>query len=531
VCVCVFVCVIYMCAHIHILDTERADRYFCVFVCVIYMCAHIHKHIHRYLRSGLGVPNIGKYSTRSHVSPGQLLSDFTGEQDYDTAQAKLALQAHTPGVNIGKESKRAEFASAQGASAALGPGTYEVDDSLVHPRVQSAFISSTVVRESKDDREGDELVLDPTAADALVTKRVPAPVNMAKTGGRVDPRKDPIPEALDYVTDERDRVKPGEPIPGVKALKFDGQVGRVERKDKDDGAQLFGKYNIDYSLVEKQAPAADFSHVTARHADGANETEDTRDGDVLWLEAVKAHEFLRGSRKLVLDMSKQVARPEEVAGQLVSDFTGDTDYDTAQAKLALQAHTPGVNIGKESKRAEFASAQGASAALGPGTYEVDDSLVHPRVQSAFISSTVVRESKDDREGDELVLDPTAADALVTKRVPAPVNMAKTGGRVDPRKDPIPEALDYVTDERDRVKPGEPIPGVKALKFDGQVGRVERKDKDDGAQLFGKYNIDYSLVEKQAPAADFSHVTARHVEGNEAGDGQGDVLVLREYICT
>ena len=162
---------------------------------------------------------------------------------------------------------------------------------------------------------------------------------------------------------------------------------------------------------------------------------------------------------------------------------------------------------------------------------MDDSLVHPRVQSAFISSTVVRESKDDREGDELVLDPTAADALVTKRVPAPVNMAKTGGRVDPRKDPIPEALDYVTDERDRAKPGEPIPGVKALKFDGQVGRVERKDKDDGAQLFGKYNIDYSQVEKQAPAADFSHVTARHVEGNEAGDGQGDVLVLREYIYT
>ena len=490
-----------------VLDTERADNY---------------------LRPAIGVPNIGSYSSRPLVTPGQIVSDFTGENDYDAAQAKLALQAHTPAVNIGKESKRAEFASVRDSNADLGPGTYEVDDSLVHPRAQSAFISSTVVRERTDDGEGDALVLDITAADALVAKRVPVPVNMEKTVGRVDPKKDPTPEALEYVTDERDRAKPGEPIPGVKGLKFDGQVGRPEPKGKDEGADLFGKYDIDYSQVEVQAPAADFSRVTGRQ-EGGSETDDGQ-GDVLILEPKRAQDFLRTSRKLVLDMSKQVARPEEVAGQLVSDFTGDADYEAELAARNLHAHVPGVDIGKLSERQAFDAAKDKNPNIGPGAYEVDDTLVHPRVPSAFISNTATHEPEMDFEGDELDLDPTAADNLVRNRIPAPVDMARTTGRSEPKagdEERQPEALDYVPDSRDRLEPGQVIPGVVTLAFGSQVGRTDMHVEGEGSHLLCRYTPDHSLQERKVAVLDFGKASGREVPGADESEDMrdGDVLVL------
>jgi len=474
------------------------------------------------------VLDMSKQVARPEEVAGQLVSDFTGENDYDAAQAQLALQAHTPAVNIGKGSKRAEFASVRDSNADLGPGTYEVDDSLVHPRAQSAFISSTVVRERTDDGEGDALVLDITAADALVAKRVPVPVNMEKTVGRVDPKKDPTPEALEYVTDERDRAKPGEPIPGVKGLKFDGQVGRPEPKGKDEGADLFGKYDIDYSQVEVQAPAADFSRVTGRQ-EGGSETDDGQ-GDVLILEPKRAQDFLRTSRKLVLDMSKQVARPEEVAGQLVSDFTGDADYEAELAARNLHAHVPGVDIGKLSERQAFDAAKDKNPNIGPGAYEVDDTLVHPRVPSAFISNTATHEPEMDFEGDELDLDPTAADNLVRNRIPAPVDMARTTGRSEPKagdEERQPEALDYVPDSRDRLEPGQVIPGVVTLAFGSQVGRTDMHVEGEGSHLLCRYTPDHSLQERKVAVLDFGKASGREVPGADESEDMrdGDVLVL------
>jgi len=293
-----------------ILDTDRGDQY---------------------LRSSIGVPDIARFSARPGSIPGQIMSAFTGEKDYDTLHAARALWTHTPGVNIRKESGRKEFVVDKDSNPLLGPGKYDVDDSLLHPRAQSAFISNTVDGDHEDAPAGDVLVLDPTTADKLIRKKVPALVNMEKAAGRVEPKKEPTPEALDYVTDARDRATPGEPIPGVRGLKFDGQVGRVEPKAASEGAHLFGKYHVDYSQVEIQAPAVDFSRGTGRRVEEEEGVEEKQDGDVLVLQPSRAHEYLQSSRKLVLDMSKQTSRPDEVAGQIVSAFTGEEDYEAAEA--------------------------------------------------------------------------------------------------------------------------------------------------------------------------------------------------------
>jgi hypothetical protein len=412
----------------------------------------------------------------------------------------------------------------------LGPGKYDVDDSLLHPRAQSAFISNTVDGDHEDDHDGDVLVLEPTTADKLIRKKVPALVNMEKAAGRVEPKKEPTPEALDYVTDARDRATPGEPIPGVRGLKFDGQVGRVEPKAASEGAHLFGKYHVDYSQVEIQAPAVDFSRGTGRRVEGEEGAEDKQDGDVLVLQPSRAHEYLQSSRKLVLDMSKQTSRPDEVAGQIVSAFTGEEDYEAAEAQRALYTHTPTVDFGNASARRDCDGSKDANPKVGPGTYDVDDALLHPRVKSVFISTNITYEPDIDFEGDVLDLEAGGADKLVRKRIPAPVNMAKAQGRQEPEtQERKPEALDYVPDIRDRVKPGEPIPGVPSLPFDAQVGRTDLSilSRGDGAHLQGTYHADYALVEKRAPAVEFGKACARVVVGEEDHDQvhDGDVLEL------
>ena len=487
-----------------LLDTERADRY---------------------LRAGQGAPDIRRFSARPTVVPGQVVSDFTGTEDYGTIEAERARWAHTPNVNMTKESKRQDFASKKDDDPALGPGKYDLDDSLVHPRAPSAFISSTVDPERRDADAGDALVLEPTAADGLVRRRVLAPVDMERTKGRLEPKKEPAPEALDYVTDARDRAEPGKPIPGVVGLKFDGQVGRVEPKIAGEGAHLLNQYHVDYSQVEVGAPAVDFSRGPARKSE--HDAHSGEDGDVLILDPNRGHEYTRGSGKLVIDMSKQTARPDQVAGQVVSDFTGTEDYEASEAAKALHAHTATFDMGRASDRKD--PTEDANRALGPGAYRVDDSLVHPRVTSAFISQTATHEEMHDFEGDELDLDPACADRLVFKNAPGPIDMAKATGRPDPRIEVGPEALDYFADSRGVVKPGEPIPGVPTLSFDGQVGRVDKQVESDGSHLHGKYDPQYSLVEASAPAWDFAKATGRRAEGDDledvADDGDGDVLVL------
>ena len=479
-----------------------------------------------YMRSSIGAPDIGRYSARPRTIPGQISSDFTGEEDYDTIAAARAMWTHTPGINMAKESMRDEVEN--DSNPAMGPGKYNVDDSLVHPRTQAAFISSTVMREREDDHDGDTLELEPTAADSLVRKRLPAPVNMGKAMGRMEPKKEAAPEALDYVADQRANTKPGEAIPGVVSLKFDGQVGRVDLNTEGEGAHLLGKYVLDYSQVEVQAPAVDFSRGSARHAEGEEESEDKRDGDVLLLDTEKAHNYMRRSSKLVLDLSKQSSRPDEVAGQLISDFTGENDYEAVEAARTLHAHTPTLSIGKVSERKDLLTPKEANPKIGPGTYDTDDALVHPRVRSAFISTAAAHEPEVDLEGDELDLDTTTAENLVRGRVPAIVDMAKSLGRLEPKIERGPEALDYVSDSRDRVAAGEAIPGVATIAFDGQIGRIDVLADGEASQLQGTYDADYSLVEKKVVAADFGKPSGRVREGHD-DDHQdvqdGDILVL------
>ena len=490
-----------------VLDTERADQY---------------------LRSSVGVPDIGRFSARSSAVAGQGTSAFTGESDYEADEAARTLLKHTPTLDMGKVSQRKDIVENKEANPKIGPGAYDVDDSLVHPRVPTAFISNSTVREDDmHDYEGDELVLEPTAADRLVRKATPALVNMEKTVGRVEPKKDPLPEALQYAPAVLRGS--GDAVPGVAGFRFEDQVGRIEPKTASEGEHLFGKYSIDYSQVEAKTPAVDFSHGSARNVEGESRTSDKLEGDILVLDTERAQEYIRGSRKLVPDMSKQVSRPEEVAGQGTSAFTGESDYEADEAARTLLKHTPTLDMGKVSQRKDIVENKEANPKIGPGAYDVDDSLVHPRVPTAFISNLVAFEPEIDEDGDVLDLEVALAEGFVRKRTPAPVDMAKSTGRVEAKADEKrPEALEYLPDSRDRIQPGQLIPGVPTVAFAKQTGRKEVDVvKGEGCHLQGKYNPVYSLVEKEMPAPDFGKLTGRSVEGADASIevSEGDVLDL------
>ena len=477
-----------------VLDSEKADQF---------------------LRTSHGVPDFGKSSSRPDAVPGQKASDFTGDGNYsyDATQATRVLNNHTPTVDMRKMGSRKAFAMINDSNPALGPGKYDADDSLLHPRVQAAFISDTPTREEVFDEEGDRLVLEPRAADGLIRRRSSALVNIEKTTGRAEPKKEAMPEALDYAPDvvTEPHVQGG--------FKFEQVQGRVEPKQATEGAHLFGKYKIDYSQVETQSTAVDFAHGSSRRMSGDEETQADREGDILSLEPEKAHSYLRGSFRLVPDLAKQTSRPDAVAGQVMSEFTGDEDYDAAEAKRALWNHTPGFDIGKMAARADVD--KDSDPRIGPGKYDADDSLLHPRVQAAFISDTPTREEVFDEEGDRLVLEPRAADGLIRRRSSALVNIEKTTGRAEPKKEAMPEALDYAPDvvTEPHVQGG--------FKFEQVQGRVEPKQATEGAHLFGKYKIDYSQVETQSTAVDFAHGSSRRMSGDEEtqADREGDILSL------
>ena len=482
-----------------VLDSEKADQF---------------------LRTSHGVPDFGKSSSRPDAVPGQKASDFTGDGNYsyDATQATRVLNNHTPTVDMRKMGSRKAFAMINDSNPALGPGKYDADDSLLHPRVQAAFISDTPTREEVFDEEGDRLVLEPRAADGLIRRRSSALVNIEKTTGRAEPKKEAMPEALDYAPDvvTEPHVQGG--------FKFEQVQGRVEPKQATEGAHLFGKYKIDYSQVETQSTAVDFAHGSSRRMSGDEETQADREGDILSLEPEKAHSYLRGSFKLVPDLAKQISRPDAVAGQVMSEFTGDEDYDAAEAKRALWNHTPGFDMGKATERTDESQDLQHNSKLGPGTYDADDAMLHPRAPVAFISTSITLEADVDWDGDVLDLEVSKAEESTRRRVPALVDMHKGTGRVEPKlTDKKPEALDYAPDCIS-------APMVKgSVKFEDQTDRPRMDGgMGEGSHLQGTYVPDFSLVEaKTTWTPDFGLASSRTPDGaaDHLDTQDGDVLDL------
>ena len=482
-----------------VLDSEKADQF---------------------LRTSHGVPDFGKSSSRPDAVPGQKASDFTGDGNYsyDATQATRVLNNHTPTVDMRKMGSRKAFAMINDSNPALGPGKYDADDSLLHPRVQAAFISDTPTREEVFDEEGDRLVLEPRAADGLIRRRSSALVNIEKTTGRAEPKKEAMPEALDYAPDvvTEPHVQGG--------FKFEQVQGRVEPKQATEGAHLFGKYKIDYSQVETQSTAVDFAHGSSRRMSGDEETQADREGDILSLEPEKAHSYLRGSFRLVPDLAKQTSRPDAVAGQVMSEFTGDEDYDAAEAKRALWNHTPGFDMGKATERTDESQDLQHNSKLGPGTYDADDAMLHPRAPVAFISTSITLEADVDWDGDVLDLEVSKAEESTRRRVPALVDMHKGTGRVEPKlTDKKPEALDYAPDCIS-------APMVKgSVKFEDQTDRPRMDGgMGEGSHLQGTYVPDFSLVEaKTTWTTDFGLASSRTPDGasDHLDTQDGDVLDL------
>ena len=474
----------------------------------------------QFLRTSHGVPDFGKSSSRPDAVPGQKASDFTGDGNYsyDATQATRVLNNHTPTVDMRKMGSRKAFAMINDSNPALGPGKYDADDSLLHPRVQAAFISDTPTREEVFDEEGDRLVLEPRAADGLIRRRSSALVNIEKTTGRAEPKKEAMPEALDYAPDvvTEPHVQGG--------FKFEQVQGRVEPKQATEGAHLFGKYKIDYSQVETQSTAVDFAHGSSRRMSGDEETQADREGDILSLEPEKAHSYLRGSFKLVPDLAKQTSRPDAVAGQVMSEFTGDEDYDAAEAKRALWNHTPGFDMGKATERTDESQDLQHNSKLGPGTYDADDAMLHPRAPVAFISTSITLEADVDWDGDVLDLEVSKAEESTRRRVPALVDMHKGTGRVEPKlTDKKPEALDYAPDCIS-------APMVKgSVKFEDQTDRPRMDGgMGEGSHLQGTYVPDFSLVEaKTTWTTDFGLASSRTPDGasDHLDTQDGDVLDL------
>ena len=229
-----------------------------------------------------------------------------------------------------------------------------------------------------------------------------------------------VPEAGDYHADysaTRPQVK--------GAVAMEGQEGRKDAEATTEAGHLFGKYQIDYTLVEPAVTAADFSKAAGRD-DGERELDDDEkyEGQRLDLDPDRGHAYL-ATKKLVPDLEKQTSRPAEVAGQRQSDCSDDAAYEPNLDALSSHAHAPVADFGTMTGRPGSPDSDDESRRLGPGAYEnIDPAVAHPSAPAAFFGTG--REDdphasgEPDHEGDMLVLHPEVAAQKVLPSIPATV---------------------------------------------------------------------------------------------------------------
>ncbi|EKX30931.1 hypothetical protein GUITHDRAFT_122863, partial [Guillardia theta CCMP2712] len=427
-------------------------------------------------------------------------TSYLGPNDSGVLVGKLA--EYTPSIDMSRTSARAS--ASKDEDARLGPGYYYVDDTLTARRVPAAFISPPAPEdEVEEDREGDRLVLETSAADEMTRRRVVMMVDIGRQMGREEAtRRDRAPEALDYNPEvPRD----------IRGFSMATQSSRKENDQGGEGSHLLNKYQASYSLVENSGRAYSIGKSKRTSEDGGEEED--RGGDVLILDTNKGWEYLR-VRHDIAGFDKQEGRPEAVAGQHLSSYLGPNDSGVLVGKLA--EYTPSIDMSRTSARAS--ASKDEDARLGPGYYYVDDTLTARRVPAAFISPPAPEdEVEEDREGDRLVLETSAADEMTRRRVVMMVDIGRQMGREEAtRRDRAPEALDYNPEvPRD----------IRGFSMATQSSRKENDQGGEGSHLLNKYQASYSLVENSGRAYSIGKSKRTSEDGGEEEDRGGDVLIL------
>ncbi|KAJ1465262.1 hypothetical protein T484DRAFT_1865589, partial [Baffinella frigidus] len=209
----------------------------------------------------------------------------------------------------------------------LGPGAYaDVDPGVTHPAVPSTFFGTGRADDphatDEGSHEGDVLVLNPEEATRKMLPTIPSAgihvpalesewalrdrevvgadgevVKVKSIRERLLLRRahDEFfrPEALDYEPDgEALRVR----IKG--AVEMDGHAPRKDFAEGGDASDLFGKYDVDYTLVEATPGAVDFSRAPGRTERELGDDE-KYEGQKLDLDVDRGHEYL-ATKKLVV---------------------------------------------------------------------------------------------------------------------------------------------------------------------------------------------------------------------------------------
>ena len=353
-----------------------------------------------YLRKNRGVPDMSRQADRSTDLAS---SNPAASLVYDVDDS--VVKPNLPSLNMRLETGRKDSVLIQKDSdPELGPGKYDVDDSLVQSRAPAAFFGSEGQHGMEDDDfpEGDVLELDVIDADAARRSGVKGVVDFGRQSGRKEEVVDSGVEPL-FPDDAPLR-------PHIASVSMDLQTGRAWDEEEED--KVYGKYTPNYKHVEKTAVTGvvDFGAATGRGWEDNGEEDERQDGNVLVLHPEKGEEYLRKNRG-VPDMSRQMERPDFTQAT-TSDFTGEegaynVDYS------ALDSHVPAVDFVRTAGRREDRRLE-EFAGIGPGKYDVDDSAVHPKAPSAFFPTEprcgngVDEEDLEDVEGDALYLDVEAA---------------------------------------------------------------------------------------------------------------------------
>ena len=329
-------------------------------------------------------------------------TSYLGPNDSGVLVGKLA--DCTPSIDMSRTSARAS--ASKDEDARLGPGYYYVDDTLTARRVPTAFISPPAPEdEVEEDREGDRLVLETSAADEMTRRRVVMMVDIGRQMGREEAtRRDRAPEALDYNPEvPRD----------IRGFSMATQSSRKENDQGGEGSHLLNKYQASYSLVENSGRAYSIGKSKRTREDGGEEED--RGGDVLILDTNKGWEYLR-VRHGIVEFGKLTGRVSEI----IESSDPSQDLVDWEGPRGVAEKTLGfVDFSRMTARKEPFSAT-TSAVLGPGAYEIQDHLLfRDCFHISFGRQSRFSEDKfEDDEGDRLVLYPERAESLIRPNIPS-----------------------------------------------------------------------------------------------------------------